>query len=234
MTVYGRQAVRQALMGPRRVGRVWATARVAGEPWLRGRDVEVVAPGAVQQRAGTESHQGICAQVSEFSYVPEGQLLGVADPLIVALDEVQDPQNLGAICRTAEAVGVTGVVLPERRSALVTAAVCRASAGAVEHLAIGRVPNLARALDELKTHGRWVVGLAGGDDATDLFGTEVPTPTVLVVGAEGSGIGPNVLKRCDLRLSLPMRGRVASLNAATAGAIALFELLRREQGTNSS
>lgn len=233
MTVYGRQAVRQALMGPRRVGRVWATARVAGEPWLRGRDVEVVAPGAVQQRAGTESHQGICAQVSEFSYVPEGQLLGVADPLIVALDEVQDPQNLGAICRTAEAVGVTGVVLPERRSALVTAAVCRASAGAVEHLAIARVRNLADFLAAAKRAGCWCYGAAAAApvsyDVPDYAGG-----AVLVLGSEGRGLRPRVAAACDELVSIPLHGRVESLNVAAAAAVLLYEVLQRRQGLDST
>ena len=228
MIVYGRQAVRQALIGPRGVGPVWATSRAALEPWLRGHEVEVVDAGTVQDRAGTESHQGMCAQVSEFSYVAEEELLGAPDPLILALDEVQDPQNLGAICRTAEAAGVTGVVVPERRSALVTAAVCRASAGAVEHLAIARVRNLADFLAAAKQAGCWCYGAAGDADVS-YDAPDYSGGVVLIVGSEGAGLRPRVAAACDELVSIPLRGRVESLNVASATAVLLYEILQRRQ-----
>jgi 23S rRNA (guanosine2251-2'-O)-methyltransferase len=173
------------------------------------------------------NHQGLALDAGEYEYTTLDEFAR-APGAVLALDHLQDPQNFGTLLRAAEAAGVAGILIPQDRAVAVTPAVVNASAGAVEHLAIARVPNLARALDELKQRGRWVVGLDSGAGAGDLYATDVPTPVALVVGAEGTGIGPNVLRRCDLRLSLPMRGRVASLNAATAGALALFELLRRE------
>lgn len=173
------------------------------------------------------NHQGVALETSPFPYAALGDLLDRSGTLLV-LDHLQDPQNFGTLLRAAEASGVAGVVLPQDRAVGVTAAVVNASAGAVEHLHIARVPNLARALDGIKERGWWVVGLAAGPDAVALFTANLPSPITLVVGSEGSGIGPNVARRCDLMVSLPMRGVVASLNAATAGSIALFELLRRE------
>jgi 23S rRNA (guanosine2251-2'-O)-methyltransferase len=159
--LYGRNPIREALRAGRRpMHRVWATRGAAAEPWLR--DVEVVEARAddIAARAGTDAHQGLCAEVGAYPYVAADELLARSDPLVVALDELQDPQNLGAICRTAECVGTDGVVIPERRSAEVTPAVCKASAGAVEHLAIARVRNLADFLADAKQAGCWCYGAA--------------------------------------------------------------------------
>lgn len=173
-------------------------------------------------------HQGVVLEASPYPYAPLDEILAAPGNVLV-LDHIQDPQNFGTLLRAAEAAGVTGVVIPQDRAAGVTPAVVNASAGAVEHLAIARVPNLARALDALRDAGWWIACLATGEDAQDLFATVLPSPVVLVVGGEGPGIGANVRRHCDLVVSLPMRGRVASLNAATAGAIALFEVVRRER-----
>jgi 23S rRNA (guanosine2251-2'-O)-methyltransferase len=148
---------------------------------------------------------------------------------VLILDHLQDPQNVGTLLRAAETAGVAGVVMAADRAAEVTPAVVNASAGAVEHLRVATVTNLVQAIEAMKRSGRWVAGLDTGPGATDLFTTEVPTPVALVVGAEGLGLGANLRKHCDLVLSLPIRGNVQSLNAATAGSIALYELLRREQ-----
>ena len=152
MIVYGRNPVREALRGARRVSHVWATKNAAREPWLAAsaKDVTITTADDVERRSGSAAHQGMCAHVSAFEYVDEIAVLSSPDPLIVALDQVQDPQNLGAICRTAECAGATAIVITERRSAEVTPAVCKASVGAVEHLPVARVRNLADFLAQAK------------------------------------------------------------------------------------
>ncbi len=167
MIVYGRNPVREALRGPRRVERVWTTKNASRLPWLThsGVAVEMGSAQELEQRCGSPSHQGVCAEVEPFHYADPQQLLAQPTPLIVALDQVQDPQNLGSICRTAECAGAAGVVLPERRSAIVTGAVCKASAGAVEHIAVARVRNLVDFLKDAKRAGLWCYG-ADADAAT--------------------------------------------------------------------
>ena len=224
--LYGRNPVREALRaGRRRVHRVWATAGAGKEPWLAGAHVDVARADEIAARCGSDAHQGICAEVDPFSYAGAADLLARADPLIVALDEVQDPQNLGAIARTAEAAGAHGLVVPERRSAEVTPAAAKASAGAVEHLPVARVRNLADFLGAAKAAGCWCYGAdAGGGaryDEPDYAGG-----VVLVVGAEGKGLRPRVAAACDALVSIPLRGRVGSLNVSAAAAIVLFEISR--------
>ena len=194
----------------------------------RGAEIERIPRLMLDDATCGANHQGVALEAEPYRYTVFEDLVA-APGTILMLDHLQDPQNVGTLFRAAEAAGIAGVVLPEDRAAGVTPAVVNASAGAVEHLRIASVPNLARALEALKGSGRWVAGLDSGQDATDIYTTEVPTPTVLVVGAEGSGLGANLRKHCDLLLALPMRGRVDSLNAATAGAIAIYELLRRER-----
>ena len=145
MILYGRNPVKEALRGRRKhaVGEVWATAGVAREPWLQGVRVRSASAEEIERRCGSPAHQGICAEAGGYPYCSADELLAGDDPLIVALDQVQDPQNLGSICRTAECAGAAGVVIPERRAAEVTPAVCKASAGAVEHLRVARVRNIA-------------------------------------------------------------------------------------------
>jgi 23S rRNA (guanosine2251-2'-O)-methyltransferase len=179
------------------------------------------------------NHQGVALEVEPFRYTPFDELIEVPGTLLV-LDHLQDPQNLGTLLRAAEATGVAGVVIPEDRAVAVTPAVVNASAGAVEHMRVGAVPNLTRAVESIKRSGRWVAGLDQGPGATDLYASAIPAPTALVVGAESSGLAANLRKHCDVLLALPMRGRVASLNASTAGSIALYELLRREQDAGAS
>jgi 23S rRNA (guanosine2251-2'-O)-methyltransferase len=231
--VYGRNPVREALRGRRRVHEVWATQRVAGEAWLAGAALHVTAAEELERRCGSPDHQGVCARVDPYPYVDPDDLLGEPAPLIVALDEVQDPQNLGAIARTAECVGVTGLVVPERRSAAVTAAACRASAGAVEHLGVARARNLANFLAAAKAAGCWVYGAAAGGpvayDEPDYRGG-----VVLVLGAEGRGLRPRVAAACDALVSLPLRGKVASLNVSAAAAALLYGILQRRERLDSA
>jgi len=168
----------------------------------------------------------VCADVEEYRYADAAALLGRADPMIVALDEVTDPQNLGAVCRTAECTGATGVILPERRSAEVTPAVCKASAGAVEHLAVARVRNLADFLADAKAAGCWTYG-AASDAPTPYRRVDWRGGVVLVLGAEGRGLRPRVAAACDDLVALPLRGRVESLNVSATAAVLLYEILQQ-------
>ena len=228
MILYGRNAVREALRGPRAVARVWATGRAADEVWLRdaGVPVSVQDGEALARRSGSREHQGMCADVAAYEYADADALLAAEAPLIVALDEVQDPQNLGAICRTAECAGATGVVLTRRRAADVTPAVCKASAGAVEHLPIALVRNLADFLADAKRADCWVYGAqAGADTAYDE--PDYSGGVVCVLGAEGRGLRPRVAGACDALVSLPLRGRIESLNVGATAAVLLYEILQR-------
>ena len=223
MIVYGRNAVHEAIRGPRAVKRVWATKGAAREPWLAGSGVAVSTVDAeeVAARCGSDGHQGICADVDEFRYADADALLALKDPLLVVLDQVQDPQNLGSICRSAECAGAAGVIIPERRSAVVTPAVCKASAGAVEHLPIAIVRNLTDFLTAAKAAGLWCYGAdaaaSSSYDAVDFSGG-----AVLVFGSEGSGLRPRVASACDALVSLPIRGKIESLSVGAAAAILLY------------
>jgi 23S rRNA (guanosine2251-2'-O)-methyltransferase len=227
--LYGRNPIREALRAGRRpVQRVWATRGAAAEPWLRDVDVLEASAEQIAARAGSEAHQGLCAEVGPYPYADGAELLERLDPLLVALDELQDPQNLGAICRTAECVGADGVVIPERRSAEVTPAVCKASAGAVEHLAVARVRNLADFLADAKDAGCWCYG-AAADEGAPYLEPDYSGGCVLVIGAEGRGLRPRVSAACDQLVALPLRGHVQSLNASAAAAALLYGILQRRQ-----
>jgi 23S rRNA (guanosine2251-2'-O)-methyltransferase len=222
--LYGRNPIREALRAGRRpVTRVWATTSAAREPWLEGVLVEAADGDWLTQRAGTDAHQGLCADVGEYPYVDGESLLKVPNPLIIALDEVQDPQNLGAIARTAEAVGATGLVLPRHRSAEVTPAAAKASAGAVEHLPIAQVRNIADFLGEAKGAGCWVYGAAA--KGQPYRSPDYTGGVVLVMGAEGKGLRPRVQQMCDAIVALPLRGRIESLNVSAAAAALLYAVL---------
>jgi 23S rRNA (guanosine2251-2'-O)-methyltransferase len=225
--VYGRNPVREALRGRRSVSRIWATKNALREPWLAHVGVPAAAAGAgeIEHRCGSEAHQGVCAEVEAFRYTAAEDLLAVADPLIVALDQVQDPQNLGAICRTAECAGAAGLVIPERRSAEVTPAVCKASAGAVEHLPVARVRNLADFLTDAKATGTWCYG-ADADGSVAYDAVDYTGPVVLVLGSEGRGLRPRVAAACDARVAVPLRGRVESLSVGAAAAVLLYAATR--------
>jgi 23S rRNA (guanosine2251-2'-O)-methyltransferase len=226
--LYGRNPVHEALRaGRRRIETVWATDRAARERWLHEvADVRIATPDELTRRCGSPDHQGVCAQAGGYPYVGAAELLAVPDPFVVALDELQDPQNLGAICRSAECAGATGVVVCERRAAAVTPAVAKASAGAVEHLRIARVRNLADFLAEAKVAGCWCYGADGSSplayDEPDYGGG-----VVLVLGGEGSGLRPRVAHACDALVALPLRGRVRSLNASAAAAVLMYAIVQR-------
>ena len=230
MIVYGRNPVREALRGRRRVNRVYATARAAREVFLGEVECERAEPWDIQERCGSPDHQGICAEVGPYPYVDADSLLEAGDALVLALDEVQDPHNLGAVCRVAEAAGCSGVVLPERRSAEVTPAVCRASAGAVEHLPVARVQNLADWLGWAKEREAWVYG-AVADARVPYDRPDYRGRVVIVLGSEGRGLRPRVTAACDELVFLPSPGRVASLNVSTAAAALVYGILQfRKRG----
>ena len=213
MIVYGRNPVREALRGRRRVHRVYATG--AHEVWPGDVDVVIAEPHEIEERCGSPDHQGVCAEVQAYPYLEADSLLESEDALVVCLDEVQDPHNLGAVCRVAEAAGCAGVVLPERRSAEVTPAVCKASAGAVEHLSIARVRNLADWLGEAKRLER-----------VPYHRPDYSGRVVLVLGSEGRGLRPRVADACDEHVCLPISGKVGSLNVSTAAAALVYGILQ--------
>ena len=220
MVIYGRNPVREALRGKRKVHRIWATD--AAE-WP---DAKVVDADEIEERAGSDAHQGVAALVDPYPYADAAEFLAAPEPLLVALDEITDPQNLGAIARTAEVAGATGIVIPERRSAEVTPAVCKASSGAVEHLAIARVRNLADFLAEAKEAGCWVYGAAAGA-STRYDQPDYTGGVVAVLGAEGKGLRPRVASMCDDLVALPQRGRIDSLNVSATAAVLLYEMLQQ-------
>ncbi len=210
--VYGRRPVAEARRGRRRVRRVWTS--------------DDLPDGELERIAGSPDHQGIVAEVDPYPYADPTTMMDGDDALVVALDEIQDTRNLGAICRSAESAGATGVVIPSRRSAAVTPATCKASAGAVEHLRIARVTNLADWLLRAKDDGAWIYGAEAGAEGpygqADLTGK-----VVLVMGGEGKGLRRRVAESCDLLVSIPVRGNVASLNVSAAATVLLFEALRQ-------
>ena len=220
--VYGRRAVREALRGRREVLELLATERAAREDWVR--KPKIVAEKVLTELAGTRDHQGVVARVEPFKYA-DAYELAAGEPLIVALDQVTDPRNLGAVIRSAEGAGATGIVLPADNSARVTPAVARASAGAVEHLPVAVVTNLSRYLKEIKGPQLWVY--AADASGTPMSQADLSGGLTLVFGAEGKGLRPLVRKTCDAAVSIPLAGQVESLNVSVAAAVLLYEALRQ-------
>jgi 23S rRNA (guanosine2251-2'-O)-methyltransferase len=225
LIVYGRNPLREAARGPRQVKRVWATAPAAREDWLAALAPKVVGEHDIEALAGTDDHQGVCADVEEYRYAEPRTLLDREDALVVALDEVQDPRNLGAVARVAECAGSSGLVIGERRSAQVTPVVCKASAGAVEHLPVARVRNLADYLAEAKQDGAWVYGASASPDAVPYDRPDYRGKVVVVFGSEGRGLRPRVREACDQLIGLPLRGRIESLNVSAAASAVLYGIL---------
>jgi 23S rRNA (guanosine2251-2'-O)-methyltransferase len=210
--IYGKQPVAEAERGRRQVNRVWRAPETSGEE--------------LERLCGSPDHQGVVAEVVPYPYVGSAELLGIENALLVALDQVQDPRNLGAVCRSAEAAGAEGVVIPDRRSAEITAVACKASAGAVEHLRIAHVRNLADWLGEAKQAGFWIWGADAGAKQAP-WDIDLKGPTVLVLGGEGKGLRPRVASACDGLIALPQRGKIDSLNVSAAATALLFEAVRQ-------
>lgn len=236
--IAGRQAVREALKSDMAVdailvdrggGGLGDIIRAAGK---RGIPVKYVPGEKLSQLAGGVPHQGVVAQAAGAAYVPLEILLAGArekgeQPLLVLCDGILDPHNLGAIIRTAEAAGAHGIVVPKRRTAPLGATVAKTSAGAVSYLPVGRVSNLAAAIEELKHAGVWVYGT--DMEGLDYTKADFTAPTALVIGSEGSGLSRLVREKCDQVVSLPMRGRINSLNASVAAGIFLYEAVRQRR-----
>ena len=205
--IYGRRPVAEAKRGRRRVLRVLTREQHSEEE--------------LERRCGSPDHQGVIAEVEPYPYADPTSLLAGGAALVLALDRVQDPRNLGAICRSAEVAGASGVVIPERHSAGVTAAACKASAGAVEHLPVARVRNLADWLAGAKDAGAWVYGADAGAE-TSYTSIDYEGKVVLALGGEERGLRPRVAAACDVLVSIPQRGKVGSLNVGAAAAVLLF------------
>ena len=207
------------------IGEIIALAIESGVP------IDYVKIEKLNQLAEGLRHQGVAAMVAPVRFYDLDEVLAAAqakgeDPFLVLLDELQDPQNVGAIIRTADAAGVHGVLMPKRRSCPLNAVVAKVSAGAVEYVPVVSIGNIAQTIEELKKKGLWVIG-ADMDGEVDYFSGNLKGPIVLVIGAEGKGLGRLVREKCDLLVKIPMRGGVSSLNAAAAGAILLFEIVRQ-------
>jgi len=213
--IYGRRQVAEAERGRRDVHRIWRAPETPAEE--------------LERLCGSPDHQGVVAEVAPYPYADPSGLLEADDALIVVLDQVQDPHNLGAVCRAAEVAGAAGVVIPERRAASVTPAACKASAGAVEHLPVARVRNVADWLAKAKEAGAWVYG-AAAEAQRPYSDVEWSGRAVLALGSEGSGLRPRVADSCDELISIPVAGRVESLNASVAAAVILFEARRQRAG----
>jgi 23S rRNA (guanosine2251-2'-O)-methyltransferase len=226
--LYGRNPVREALRGRRahQVSDVWANAGAAREPWLEGVALSVRTGEEIERHCGSDSHQGICAEAGGYPYVGADDLLTADAPLLVVLDQIQDPHNLGSICRSAECSGATGVVIPERRSAEVTPTVCKTSAGAVEHLPVARVRNVADFLAQAREAGCWCYGASVAEGAVAYDAPDYSGGVALVLGSEGTGLRPRVAAACDQLVSLPLRGRIDSLGVSAAAAALLYGILQ--------
>ncbi len=241
--IYGRNAVYEALRAGRRHFAHLLVAEGIREQGTAGRILSWAQEHGVAVRhvprqqldqLGAVNHQGVAAQVETYPYVDQEAMFELAQkrqepPFLLMLDCLQDPQNLGTLLRTAEVVGVHGVIIPRRRAAQITPAVSNASAGAVEHLLVANVTNLVRTMGELKEEGVWIVGLEYLPEARPYREVDLNMPLALVVGSEERGLSRLVRERCDLWIKLPMRGKVNSLNASVAGSIALYEAWQQRQ-----
>ena len=239
--LYGRNAVREALRAKRRkiyklilAQGMKETDIVADTSTLAGKSGVAIQRVERQQldRIGDFKHQGVAAEAAPYPYAELEEILAEADqrqetPLLLMLDCLQDPQNFGALLRTAEIVGVHGVVIPKRRAVGITPAVVNSSAGATEHLLVAQVTNLVRTMEELKAKGLWIVGLEDVPQAQPYYQSDLTISLALVVGSEGKGMGRLVRETCDILIRLPMRGKISSLNVAVAGSIALYEAWRQ-------
>ena len=238
-TIEGRNAVTEAIRSGRTINKVFladgdtdrALGRLAAMAKEAGAVVVRIDRRKLNEMSQTGAHQGIMASVAVHDYATIDDILAAAEakgeaPLIVLCDELSDPHNLGAILRTAECAGAHGVIIPKRRSVGLTAVVGKASAGAVEYMPVARVANLTAAIRELKQRGVWIFGTAA-DGAVPLYSADLKGPAAIVIGNEGVGMSRIVADSCDFKVSIPMKGRISSLNASAAAAILLYEAVRQ-------
>jgi len=230
--VYGRNAARELYRGPRQVLEAWVTERAAAQiPWLdAGPRAQVKPERVLSDAAGTRDHQGIVAWCEPFRYADAYELVKTDSPLLVCLDQVTDPHNLGAVIRSAEGAGATAVIVPAHGSVRVTPVVCRSSAGAVEHLPVAVVPNLARYLADIKGQSLWAYA-ADSEGSIPMWDADLTGGIALVLGAEGKGVRPLVRRTCDGVIAIPLAGKVGSLNVSVAAALLLYEARRQRTTT---
>ena len=240
--IEGRNAVIEALRAGTAIDKIYlakgetdaALGHIASAARSKGVVVVDVDRRKLDYMSRTRAHQGVIAMAAVREYASVEDILARAEergepPLIVVCDELSDPHNLGAVIRTAECAGAHGVVIPKRRSAGLTAVVAKTSAGAVSHLPVARVPNLTALLKELKKEGVWIFG-AAMNGTTGLYAADLKGPAAIVIGSEGSGRSRLVAETCDFTVSIPMKGKINSLNASAAAAILLYEAVRQRQG----
>ena len=237
--IEGRNAVIEALRAGRAMDKIYIAKgevdQTLGHIASKARSQGVVVVETDRRKldlmSQTHAHQGVIAICAVKEYCSVQDILNIAaergePPFVIVCDEISDPHNLGAIIRSAECVGAHGVVIPKRRSAGLTAVVGKAAAGAAEHMAIARVPNLSSALEELKKAGLWVFG-AAAEGSSPLWKTDLTGPIALVIGSEGDGMSRLVREHCDFLLSIPLKGQISSLNASAAAAVLMYEVLRQ-------
>lgn len=237
--IYGRHPVLSALENGRGLNRIWITTRLRYDPRfhhliLQAKDngavIDEVEPNRLDQITNGANHQGIAAQIAPYTYIELHELLeqakSASDPVIVVADGITDPHNLGAIIRTAEAIGAQGLVIPQRRAAGITSTVVKVAAGALENFPVARVVNLSRALEDLKSAGFWIYGTAASG-SEPLHTVNFTGPIVLVVGSEGEGLSMLTQRSCDVLVSIPLQGKTPSLNASVASGMALYEIYRQ-------
>ena len=239
--IEGRNALTEALKSGRTIDKVYVAEGSADRSLTRlaalakeaGAVVVPVDRRKLDQMSPTGAHQGVIAAVAAHEYASVDDILALAAergeaPLIVICDELSDPHNLGAILRSAECAGAHGVIIPKRRSVGLTAVVSKTSAGAVEYLPVARVANIANTIRELKEQGVWIYGTAA-DGASGLYRTDLTGPSAIVIGNEGEGMSRLVRESCDVLVSIPMKGRISSLNASAAATVLLYEALRQRE-----
>lgn len=237
--IEGRNAVAEALRSGRTVDKLYvasgdtdkALARLAAQAKDAGAVVVQVDRRKLNELSPTGAHQGVIASVAAHEYASVDELLALAEekgenPLLVICDELSDPHNLGSILRTAECAGAHGLIIPKRRSVGLTAVVAKTSAGAVEYLPVARVSNIAQTIEELKKRGVWIYGTAADGD-TGLYQADLKSPCAIVIGNEGAGMSRLVRERCDVLVSIPLKGHISSLNASAAAAVLLYEAVRQ-------
>jgi 23S rRNA (guanosine2251-2'-O)-methyltransferase len=235
----GKHSVLEALKSGRAINKIWIAENaqkhlaqpIVAEAKSNGIVVQFVDKRKLDQMTGNMQHQGVVAQVAAYDYVEVDDILARAEarnepPFLLLLDEIEDPHNLGSILRTAECTGVHGVVIPKRRSAGLTAAVSKTSAGAVEYVPVARVTNLARTIEELRRKGVWI---AGTDVAAEqlVYDTDLKVPIAVVIGNEAKGVGRLIKESCDFLVKLPMFGQLNSLNASVAAGVLMYEVVRQ-------
>lgn len=241
--IEGRNAVQEALRAGTTIDKLYVAkgerdailGRIAAEAREKGAVIAEVDLRKLDSMSATGAHQGLIAMAAVQEYASVEDILQAAkdkgeQPLVVVCDELSDPHNLGAVIRTAECAGAHGVIIPKRRSVGLTAVVGKTSAGAVSHVPVARVPNLTALLKDLKKQGLWVFGAAAGAKTT-LYQADLKGPAAIVIGSEGSGMSRLVEETCDVLVSIPMRGKINSLNASAAAAILLYEAVRQRFGS---